>query len=250
MKNDIPRMPEPIENGMLVPTLDRQGWIWLYKDEITESYIEYAAGTKGLMLEIGAGYGDIVIEVLKKGARVIADEISRDQLEIIQRRVSEGRLSGLEVARAEFPEELDLPAGTIDGILVSRVFHFFTGERIRESLRKVHDWLSPGGKVFIVVDSVYRTIFKELIPVYEKNVADGLEWPGWTEDVRRFIPQGSLDPDTQPLAMNFLDPGILRRELAIAGLKAEVSSFFKYPMEPDFSRLDGREITGAIGIKV
>jgi hypothetical protein len=52
-------MPEPIENGMMVPTLDGQGWIWLYKDEITKSYIDYGAGTKGLMLEIGAGYGHI-----------------------------------------------------------------------------------------------------------------------------------------------------------------------------------------------
>ena len=248
-ENDIPRMPEPVENGMMIPTLDGQGWIWLYKDEITKSYVDYAAGTKGLMLEIGAGYGDIVLEVLKKGARVIADEISRDQLRIIQRRVEESGLSGLQVIKAEFPEELDLPGDTIDGILISRVFHFFTGARIRDSLRKIHSWLRPGGKVFIVADSVYRTVFKELIPQYEKNVALGVEWPGWMDDVRRFIPQGRLKPETQPLSMNFLDPRIVRRELTIAGFETEVSSFFRYPAEPDFARLDGREITGAIGIK-
>jgi SAM-dependent methyltransferase len=250
MKSDTPRMPDPVEGGMMIPTLDRQGWIWLYRDEITKAYIDYAADTKGLMLEIGAGYGDIVLEVLEKGARVIADEISEGQLEIIQRRAAERGLSVLEFVKAEFPGELDLPGDTIDGILTSRVFHFFTGERIRESLRKIHDWLTPGGKVFIVTDSVYRTIFKELIPVYEKNVADGVEWPGWTEDVRRFVPQGRLDPETQPLAMNFLDPRIVRRELTIAGFETEVSSFFKYPAEPDFARLDGREIVGAIGVKV
>ena len=243
-------MPEPVENGMMIPTLDRQGWIWLYKDEITKSYIEYAAETKGLMLEVGAGYGHIVLEVLKTGARVIADEISQEQLEIIRQRVYERGLSGLEVNEAEFPEELDLPADTIDGILISRVFHFFTGERIRESLRKIHSWLRPGGKVFIVTDSVYRTIFKELIPKYEKNVAGGLEWPGWVDDVRKFVPQGRLNPETQPLAMNFLDPRIVRRELTIAGFETEVSSFFRYPAEPDFARLDGREIVGAIGVKV
>ncbi len=107
-----------------------------------------------------------------------------------------------------------------------------------------------GGKVFIVTDSVYRTIFKELIPQYQKNVADGLEWPGWVEDVRKFVPQGRLNPETQPLAMNFLDPRIVRRELTIAGFETEVSSFFRYPAEPDFARLDAREITGAIGVKV
>ncbi|HSC34405.1 MAG TPA: hypothetical protein VLG45_03945 [Thermodesulfobacteriota bacterium] len=89
-----------------------------------------------------------------------------------------------------------------------------------------------------------------LIPQYEKNAADGLEWPGWVEDVRKFVPQGRLNPETQPLAMNFLDPRIARRELTIAGFETEVSSFFRYPAEPDFARLDGREITGAIGVKV
>lgn len=243
-------MPEPVENGMMIPTLDNQGWIWLYKDEITNSYIEYAARTKGLMLEVGAGYGHIVLEVLKKGARVIADDISQGQLQIIRHRAEEGGLSGLRVTDAEFPEKLVLPHNTIDGVLISRVFHFFTGSRIRESLRKVHGWLNPGGKVFIVTDSVYRTIFKELIPQYEKNVADEVEWPGWVDDVRRLIPTGRIDPETQPLAMNLTDPAIIRRELVLAGFQVEVSSFFKYPAEPYYARLDGREIVGAIGIKV
>jgi len=217
MKNDIPRMPEPVENGMMIPTLDHQGWIWLYRDEVTNSYIDFAAGTKGSMLEAGAGYGHIVLEVLKEGARVIAVEISEEQLAIIKRRVADSRLTGLETIRAEFPEELDMPEESVDGVLVSRLFHFFTGDRIRESLRKIHSWLKPGGKVFIVTDSVYRTIFKELIPQYEKNAADGVEWPGWVEEVRSLVPGGRIDPETQPLAMNFTDPAIMRRELVLAG---------------------------------
>lgn len=156
----------------------------------------------------------------------------------------------MEVIKAEFPEKLDLPGNTIDGILISRVFHFFAGARIRESLRKIQSWLRPGGKVFIVTDSVYRTIFKELIPQYEKNVADGVEWPGWVDDVRRLVPKGRIDPETQPLAMNLTDPALIRRELVLAGFDVEVSSFFKYAAEPDYARLDGREITGAIGVKV
>jgi hypothetical protein len=96
---------------------------------------------------------------------------------------------------------------------------------------------------------VYRTIFKELIPLYEKSVADGVEWPGWEDNVRKFIPQGRLDPDTQPLAMNLTDPGIWRREQELAGFEVEVSSFFRYIADPNYARIDGREIVGAIGIK-
>ena len=249
MSDIMHQMPPPIEHGMMIPTLDGQGWIWLYKDEVTESYIDFGAETKGLMLEIGAGYGHIVLDVLKKGARVIAVDVSEEQLEIIKSRTAAEGLTGLDVIKAEFPEELDLPAESVDGVLISRLFHFFSGQRIRESLKKVCSWIRPGGKVFIVSDSVYRKIFKELIPGYEKNVADGIEWPGWVDDARRFIPQDRLDPDVLPLAMNFTDPAIWRRELTLSGFEVEVSSFFRYPADPDYARLDGREIAGAIGIK-
>jgi len=249
MSDIIHQMPSPIENGMMIPTLDQQGWIWLYKDEVTESYIRFGSETKGLMVEIGAGYGHIVLDVLKKGAHVIAVDISQEQLEIIKHRAAENKLSGLEVIKAEFPEELELPMESINGVLISRLFHFFSGQRIRESLKKTYSWLKTGGKIFIVADTVYRTIFKDLIPQYGTNISDGMEWPGWVEDVRKIIPQDRLDPNTQPLAMNLTDPEIWQRELKLAGFLVERSSFFKYAADPDYARLDGREIVGAIGIK-
>lgn len=88
MTKKMTPMPEPIENSILIPTLDRQGWIWLYEDEITRAYVDYSEQTKGTMVEIGAGYGHIVLQVLEKGARVIANDISNDQLQIIKNRVT------------------------------------------------------------------------------------------------------------------------------------------------------------------
>lgn len=129
------------------------------------------------------------------------------------------------------------------------MLHFFEGVKITESLNKVNGWLRKGGKIFIVADSVYRTIFKELIPTYEKRVTEGVEWPGLMGDIHKFIPRDKLNPKTQPKIMNFLDPNILRRELSHAGFEVEISSFFRYPSDPEFARLDGREIAGAIGVK-
>ena len=57
MSNDVPRMPNPVENNSFIPTLDRQGAIWLYIDEITQAYLDFASQTKGTLLEIAAGYG-------------------------------------------------------------------------------------------------------------------------------------------------------------------------------------------------
>jgi len=134
VSENVPRTPEPVENGMMIPTLDSQGWIWLYKDEVTESYINFASETGGLMLEIGAGYGHIVLEVLKKDARVIAVDMSQEQLEIIKSRAAVSGLTGLEVIKAEFPEELDLPPESIDGGTDLTGFSFFQwGEDKRKS---------------------------------------------------------------------------------------------------------------------
>ena len=61
MSDVTPQMPEAVANAF-IPTLDRQGAVWLYVDEVTQAYLDFAAQTKGTMLEIAAGYGHIVIE--------------------------------------------------------------------------------------------------------------------------------------------------------------------------------------------
>jgi hypothetical protein len=84
MSNNLPRMPDPVENNSFIPTLDRQGAIWLYVDEITQAYLDFAGQAKGTLLEIAAGYGHIVIKALEAGAgRVFANEIDAAQLAII-----------------------------------------------------------------------------------------------------------------------------------------------------------------------
>ena len=249
MPNDIPRMPEPVADGAFIPTLDRQGAIWLYIDEITQAYLDFAGRTRGAMLEIAAGYGHIVIDALQAGAgKVFANEIDAGQLAIIKSRVPQEYSDKLVCCLGGFPEQLDFPEASFDGIYCARLFHFFDGDRVRASLMKLHRWLKPGGQLFLVNDAIYRTIFKPLVPVYESRVADGLEWPGLIEDVRSLIPE-NLHPATFPAKMNFLDPAVLTRELNRAGLRVVTAGFCPYTGSFALGRLDGRELSGAIGLK-
>ena len=64
-----------------------------------------------------------------------------------------------------FPEELDFPKVSFDGVYSARLFHFFDGAQIRAGLAKFHSWLKPGGRVFLVNDVIHRTIFQPLISV-------------------------------------------------------------------------------------
>lgn len=249
MPNDTLRMPDPVENNAFIPTLDGQGAIWLYLDEITLAYLGFARESKGTLLEIAAGYGHIVIKALEAGAgKVFANEVDARQLAIIESRTPSKYSGKLVGCLGQFPEHLDFPDALFDGIYNARLFHFFTGDRIRASLKKFARWLKPGGRVFLVNDAVYRTIFKPLIPVYEKQVAAGDEWPGFIADVRPCIPE-YLHPEKFPRTMNFMDSTVLTRELNQAGLRVIEAGFYPYTGAFAPGRLDGRELAGAVGLK-
>ena len=248
MSNDLPRMPDAVENNFFIPTLDRQGAIWLYIDAITETYLAFAGQTKGTLIEIAAGYGHIVLKALEAAGKVYANEIDAEQLAIIKLRTPAEYSDKLGCCLGQFPEQLDFPDAFFDGIYNARLFHFFDGDQIRTSLAKFYRWLKPAGRVFLVNDAVYRTIFKPLIPVYEKQIAAGDAWPGFMADVGSCIPE-YLHPETFPKTMNFMDPPVLTRELNRAGFKVVTAGFYPYTGNFVPGRLDGREIAAAIGLK-
>jgi SAM-dependent methyltransferase len=249
MSNDLPRMPDPVENNSFIPTLDRQGAIWLYIDEITQDYLDFAGKTKGTMLEIAAGYCHIAIKALEAGAgKVFANEIDAAQLAIIKSRTPAAYSDKLVCCLGQFPEHLEFADASFEGIYNARLFHFFDGDRIRAGLIKFYRWLRPGGRVILVNDAVYRTIFKPLIPVYEKRIAAGDPWPGFIADVGSCIPE-YLHPETFPKTMNFMDPTVLKRELNRAGFEVLTAGFYPYTGNFVPGRLDGREIAAAIGLK-
>lgn len=242
-----PRMPEPIENDSMIPTLDRHGAIWLYTDGVTRAYLDFVEDK--IALEIAAGYGHVVTKALERGARkVFANEIDADQLAIIRSRTPAERREKLVCRLGEFPERLDFEPASFGAIYSARLLHFFDGERIRMALDKIARWLASGGKVFLVSDSVYRTIFKRLIATYERRVANGDAWPGFFADVSACFAQ-AVRPDNFPKKMNFLDPAVLTRELRRAGLEVETAAFYPYTGSFAPGRLDGRELAGAIARK-
>ena len=83
------KMPEAVENGAFKPSLDQQGAIWIFIDDITWAYLDFARHTKGgTLLEIAAAYGHIVIKALEAGAtQVFANEVDVRHLKITKSRI-------------------------------------------------------------------------------------------------------------------------------------------------------------------
>ncbi len=232
----------------MIPTLDRQGAVWLFVDEVTNMYLDAVRGRTAL--EIAAGYGHAAVSALEHGAdRVWANEVDAGQLAIIQSRTPSRYRDKLACCLGAFPEAVDFEASSLDCIYSARLFHFFDAERVRAGLRKVHAWLRPGGELFLVNDAIYRTVFKPLIPLYEQRIAVGEAWPGHFADIRSCIPR-ELNPEQFPKAMNFLDPTVLRRELTHAGFEVVAARFYPYTGTFELGRLDGREIVGAVARKI
>src|SRR5215475_10840935 len=102
----IPKMPDPVENGAFIPTLNGQGAIWLYVDQVTQAYLDFVQQTRGVLLEVAAGYGHLVIQALEAGAaKVFANELDAGQLAIIRSRVPAKYTSELVCCPGEFPEQ-------------------------------------------------------------------------------------------------------------------------------------------------
>ena len=213
MSNDVLRMPDPVENNSFIPTLDRQGAIWLYIDEITQAYLDFAGQTKGTLLEIAAGYGHIVIKALEAGAgKVFANEIDADQLAIIKSRTPAEYSDKLVCCLGQFPEHLEFPDASFDGIYNAGLFHFFDGDRIRASLTKFYRWLKPGGRVFLVNDAVYRTYLQASDPCLRETDRSGRRVARFHKRRRflhsRIFASGNIPKNNELHGPNRVDPGI------------------------------------------
>ncbi|KXV15347.1 hypothetical protein CR51_03275 [Caballeronia megalochromosomata] len=212
----------------------------------TRAFIRFARKQGGVVLDIGAGYGTASLPALSKGTRVIANDISRTQLEQIRKAAPAEFKSNLVLLEGAFPR-FDLDAASLDAILASHVLHFLAPDDFRAGIARLHDWLKPGGKAFVLCFTPYHRFMARMIPDYERAVASGSAWPGLTEDSDRY----ALVPKLLPATVNLMDPTVLAREFLRAGFRIECVEFTRCPpgLNPEYFPLDGREWTGLVAYK-
>jgi SAM-dependent methyltransferase len=165
-------------------------------------------------------------------------------LEILDQRVPADCSERYRSLRGVLPQA-DFPAESFGGILASRVLHFLAGPDIETAVAKMHDWLVPGGRLYIVADTPYTGPWYIHAERYEERKAAGEPWPGYVDDYKALLPAGT-DPEGHPDFINPLDPDILTRVCSAAGFDIISAEF----LAAAGRQATGREHAGIIASKL
>ncbi|MBP9722625.1 MAG: class I SAM-dependent methyltransferase [Gammaproteobacteria bacterium] len=159
-------LSEPEDMNGFVATLNKQGYMAVNLDKFSEAFVSMPKNTANQvkLLEIGAAYGAASLRALENGAIVFANDIEIKHLAILSKKASAHTRDQLTLVAGKFPDELKFPENYFDAILISRVMHFFTGEDIIKSLKILRDWIKPGGKIYIVVETPYLSNWQKFLP--------------------------------------------------------------------------------------
>jgi len=211
-------MPKSYIPGM-IPTLNDTGFMTETMDEFSVAFAEYAGTCQHPVLDIGCAYGVASIPALANGATVVACDMDQGHVDILAHRTPDADKARLTTDTGILPDK-DYPAESFDAILAARVLHFLTPEQIQESVAKMVTWLKPGGKVFLITDTVYTGFWKQHATIYEEKKAAGDPWPGVIEKANEYLPEPARSK-TSMTYMHLLDPDIFRRVAEEAGLIVE-----------------------------
>ena len=237
-----PHLPDsPVEG--LIPTMNNTGWMTEKMDSYSADFAEYAGTADGEVLDIGCAYGIATLAALENGARVLACDMDPRHLEVLYARVPE-QLRGRYRSKAATMPAVDFPQGSFAAILAARVLHFLNGTDIEVTVRKMKDWLIPGGRLYLVADSPYTGPWAPQAGEYERRKSEGDAWPGYVADYASFLP-AHVDPAEHPDFINTLDPDILKRVCTNAGLEVIAASFLSSATK----HANGRDHAGVIALK-
>lgn len=246
LAQDIP-MPDISINGQISVLNAGGGYAIGSLDHVSQACVDWSkAGPPKTILDIGAGYGTISVAILQKtSCSVIANDIGVENLLIIRNRATSEQRERLFLNHNRFPQNLDFPDESLDGIAISQVFHFLTGEEIDAGLLKLFRWLKPGGKLFITTSSPYVKVLTDFMPTYAARKAADMRWPGHIDNWSTMRPHMK----NLPLFFHVIDHATLGRALREAEFEVEAESFVDRRETIPSLGLDGREDIGVIAMK-
>ena len=255
MSNNTAKKPAPIQDwgqGKVFQSLNSHGYITESLDAYSKLFVKAASKVPGkINLEIGCGFGYATKQALLHNAKIIANDICQPHLDILNATTPTLYRSNLRALVGDFPDnfmENDiLKPNSVANILLGRVTHHYNPDKLVRAIKRVHEILIPGGKVFLVSDTPFMGLLQEFLPLYEQRVEQQDPWPGYIENLQQFTSEYSTN---HPPMIHLLDTNTLTRVFEEANLMIEKIGYIERSEFPDHMRLDGRESIGISARKI
>lgn len=227
------------------PTLNQFGYMKEELDEYSREFLEVASRSDKPVLEIGTAYGWVALQVLKRGATLIANDISEEHLSILLKNTPKDYLDKLFLIPGAFPRKVNLPDESVSAVLASRVFHFLKGMSVEEGFRKIYKFLVPGGRFYFTACSFYHySVREKMYNVFSDRISQGRKWPGIIYNQRENAPDHA--PYVQDI-FHVFDIPQFEKLLPKHGFRIDRISLFDYPNDTDSN---GKGHVGFVATKV
>lgn len=218
-----------------IKTLNQKGSAYCFNTELTNAFLEECAQKH--VLEIGCAYGIKSMQIVQKGAYLVANDLSSSHIELMQKAFNHFAehypcFNNVNYIRGNLLE-MELTQ-QFEAILIESVLHFLSPNEIRAALAKMNELLIDEGKVYITVSSPF---LKHFAQVYEERKNAGDPWPGFFADPE------SIHPDNARLHKPYhtFDFETLQRELNLAGFEVVSAKYIDKPHQEQDLAYDGRE---------
>jgi ubiquinone/menaquinone biosynthesis C-methylase UbiE len=146
----------PVSGRVLAPTMGLEGAAWLDRAEReaeeapSKAIAALAIPAGAVVADVGAGSGYYTVRlarVVGATGRVVATDLQPGMLDLIRRKIEDGRLSNVTLLQGR-PDDPNLPPATFDLILMVDVYHELASPQI--FVRKLKDALKPDGRLVLL----------------------------------------------------------------------------------------------------
>ncbi|MBN2077151.1 MAG: methyltransferase domain-containing protein [Dehalococcoidales bacterium] len=174
---------------------DSNDWMFGGYYGVLNKVVEYCELEKyenPLMLDIGAGTGNLSVKFLDIGLMVKAIDPSKKMREICQ-----SKYPDLKVLRGDFLD-IPLPPESIDIIVSSYAFHHLTPDEKEISISLMEKLLKPKGRI-VIADLMFKNTIEEErinLALFNSVLGDTIdedEYPAIFEDIGQVFQKKSFD---------------------------------------------------------
>lgn len=150
-------------------THNHMGFAHITPLKATKDLYDFAQTHGGFYADIGAAYGVDTMELLLRGAHVLAIDPDPSHLDFLKNQVDLECQSRLETRCQYFPQDVDLETNYYDGILLSRVLIFLTPDQLEDAFAKLYQALKPGGRVYIISVSPFSEKWDAVKEIFHEH---------------------------------------------------------------------------------